>query len=89
MVPCPWPPCCRAPPPPSVTVAPHHFRFDGDCGGDDCTEEILHWVLDQGGRGNGVVAIVMAGVEIVAMDIAMADARDMGPRYQWAHGPIW
>ena len=57
--------------PPPVTVAPHRLRFDGNCGGDDRNKEVLHWVLDQGGRGAGVLAIVMAGVEVVAVDIAM------------------
>ena len=51
-------------------MACHHFCFDGKFGKDDCDEEFLHWVLDQGGRGAGVLAIDMAG-EIVAVDIAM------------------
>ena len=58
------------PPPPPITVAPHPFRFDGNCGGDDRNVEIIYWVLDQGGRSAKVVFIVMAGVEVVAMDTA-------------------
>ena len=52
-------------------MAPHHFRFDGHFGGDDCNEEVLHWVLDQGGRGAGVLTIDMAGDEVVAVGIAV------------------
>jgi hypothetical protein len=52
-------------------VAPHRFRFDGNCGGDDRDEEVLHWVLDQGGRDAGVLAIDMVGVEVVAVDITV------------------
>ena len=52
-------------------MAPHRFRFDGNCGGDDRDEEVLHWVLDQGGRGAGVLAIDMVGVEVVAVDITV------------------
>ena len=52
-------------------MAPHRFRFDGNCDGDDRNEEVLCWVLDQGGRGVGVLAIVMASVEVVAVAIAM------------------
>ena len=52
-------------------MAPHRFRFDGNCGGDDRDEEVLHWVLDQGGRGTGLLAIDMAGVKVVAVDIAV------------------
>jgi hypothetical protein len=51
-------------------VARHQFRFDGNCGGEDHDEEVLHWVLDQGGRDAGVLAIDMAG-EVVAVDTAM------------------
>ena len=52
-------------------MAPHRFHFDGNCGGDDRDEEVLHWVLDQGRRGAGVLDIAMAGVEVVVVDIAM------------------
>ena len=52
-------------------MPPHHFRFDGNCGGNDRDEELLHWVLDQGGRGTGVLAIGMVGVEVVAVDITV------------------
>ena len=52
-------------------MAPHRFRFDGNCGGDDCDEEVLHWVLDQGGRGTRVLAIAMAGVEVIVVDITI------------------
>ena len=58
-------------------MASRHFCFDGNCGGNDCNEEVLHWVLDQGGRDAGVLAIVMAVVEIVAMDIAMEGIQSM------------
>ena len=51
-------------------MAPHRLHFDGNCGGDDRNEEVLHWVLDQGGRDAGVLAIDMAG-EVVAVDTAM------------------
>ena len=51
-------------------MARHCFRFDENVGGDDCDEEFLHWVPDQGGRGAGVLAIDMAG-EVVAVDIVM------------------
>ena len=61
--------------PPPVTVAPHRLRFNGNCGGDDRNKEVLHRVLDQGGRGAGVLAIVMAGVEVVAVDVAMEGVR--------------
>ena len=64
-----WPP--PSPPPPPITVAPHRFRFDGNVGGDDRDEEVLHCVLDQGGRGAGVLAIDMVGVEVVAVDLAV------------------
>ena len=57
--------------PPSITRARHRFGFDGKCGGDNRNEEVLHWVLDQGGREAGVLAIAMAGVEVVAVDITM------------------
>ena len=56
-------------------MPPHRFCFDGNCGGDNRDEEVLHWVLDQGGRGAGVLAIGMAGVEVVAMDTAMEDVQ--------------
>ena len=52
-------------------MTPHRFRFDGNCGGDDCNEEVIHWVIDQGGRGASVLATVMVGMEVVAVDIAM------------------
>ena len=52
-------------------MAPHRFHFDGNCGGDDRDEEVLHWVLDQGGRGAGVLDIDMVGVEVVAVDITV------------------
>ena len=49
--------------------------FDGKpprrCDGDDHNEEFLHLVLDQGGRGAGVLAIDMVGVEVVAVDITV------------------
>ena len=57
------------PPPPPITVAPHRFRFDGNCGGGDRDEEVLNWVLDQGGRGAGVLTIVI--VEVISVDISM------------------
>ena len=57
--------------PPPVIVAPRRLHFDGHCGGDDCNEEFIHWVLDQGGRGAGVLVIVMEGVEVVAVYITM------------------
>ena len=38
---------------------------------DDHNEEVLHWVLDQGGGGVGLLVVVIAGVEDVAVDIAM------------------
>ena len=57
--------------PPSVIVTPHRLCFDGNCGGDDHNEEVLRWVLDLGGCGAGLLAIVMAGVEVIAVDIAM------------------
>ena len=60
-----------SPHPPPVTIAPHCFRFDGNCGGDGCNEEVLHWVLDQRGHVAGVLAIVMTGVEVVAVDTTM------------------
>ena len=56
-------------------MAPHCFRFDGNCGGDDRNEEVLHWVFDQGGRGAGVLAIDMTGVEVVAVDITTDDVQ--------------
>ena len=56
-------------------MAPRRFRFDGNCGGDDRDEEVLHWVLDQGGRDAGVLAIGMAGVEVVAVDITVEGAQ--------------
>ena len=52
-------------------MAPRRFCFDGICGGENFDEEVLHWVFDQGGRGAGVLAITMAGVEVVAVDIAI------------------
>ena len=52
-------------------MAPHRFRFDRNCGGDDRDEEVLHWVFDQGGCGAGVLASDMTGMEVVALDIAM------------------
>ena len=58
-------------PTPSVTVAPHRLCFGENCGGDHRNKEVLHWVCDQGGRGAGVLAIVTASVEVIAMDIAM------------------
>ena len=54
-----------------ITVAPHRFRFDENCGGDDCNEEVLCWVLDKGGRGVRVLSIAMAGRGVVVVDIAM------------------
>ena len=66
-----------SPPPPPITVARHSFRFDGNCGGDDRDEEVLHWVLDQGGRGAGVLAIDMVGVESIAVDIAMEGVQNV------------
>ena len=56
-------------------MAPHRLRFDGNCGGDDCNKEVLHWVLYQGGRGARVLVIVMAGVKVVAVDVAMEDVQ--------------
>jgi len=52
-------------------VAPRHFCFDGNFDGDYHNEEVLCWVLDQRGRGAGVLAIAVTGVEVVAVDIAM------------------
>ena len=52
-------------------MAPHRFCFDRNCGEDDCNEEVLHWVLDQGGRGTRVLVIVTTGMKVVAMDIGM------------------
>ena len=49
-------------------MARHRFHFEGNFGGDDCDEEFLHWVLDQGGRGAKVLDIDMTG-EVVAVDI--------------------
>ena len=61
------------PPPPllPITVAPHRFRFDGNYGRVDRDEEVLHWFLDQGGRGADVLVIAMVGVEVVAVDITV------------------
>ena len=54
----------------------HRCRFDSrNCGGDNRNEEVLQWVLDQGGRCAGVCAIAMAGGEVVAVDIAVKDVQ--------------
>ena len=52
-------------------MSPDRFHFDGNCGRDNHNKEILHWVLDQGGCGTGVLAIVIADVEVFTVDIAM------------------
>ena len=53
------------------SMIPHRPCFNGVCGRGNHNEEVLHWVLDQGGRGAGVLAIDMTGVEVVAMDIVV------------------
>ena len=52
-------------------MASHRLSSDENCDGDDRNKEVLHWVLDQGGRGAGVLAIVTTGVEAVAVDITV------------------
>ena len=58
-------------------MAPRRFCVDGNCGGDNCDEEVLHWVLGQGGRGAEVLSIAMMGVEVVAVDIAMEGVQNV------------
>ena len=63
--------------PPPVTVVSHYFRFDRNCGGENRNEKVFHWVLDQGERSAGVLAIAMVSVEVVAMDISMEGVQRM------------
>ena len=56
-------------------MAPHYFRFDGNCGGEDRDEEVRHWVIDQVGRGAGVLTVDIAGVEVFAVAITMEDVQ--------------
>jgi hypothetical protein len=68
-----------SPPHPAAVALPRH-RFDDDHGGDDLDEEVLDWVLGQGGRGAGVLAIAMTGMEVVPVDVAMEG-------WTWRKGP--
>ena len=54
-------------------MASHRLSSDENCDGDDRNKEVLQWIFDQGGRGTRVLDIAMAGVKVVAVDVAMED----------------
>ena len=61
---------CILPPHP-VAVAPPCHHFNEGHGGDNLDEELLYRVLGQGGHCAGVLAITIAGVEVVTVDVVM------------------
>ena len=54
----------------TVVRGPSPPSFDEDNGWDNLDEEIMHRVLGQGVRGDGVLNISMTGMEVIVMDVA-------------------